>query len=297
MIISKVFGGLGNQMFQLAAGKALAFKYSSELILDFENISEKKEKLTPREFELSIFDKGDFKLLKKSDRAKLLAEELSLSRKILNKIVRQQICQYYRQPSFNYDGNFSSIPDNAYLIGYFQSEKFFSPFEEEIRKSFEFPESISDRNKEISEKIKNSNSVSVHVRRGDYVKVASNLAHHGLCSETYYNAAFAEVKNKVENPVFYFFSDDIDWVKTNFSTGTTAHYISHNTGDQSFEDMRLMSHCKHHIIANSSFSWWGAWLNPSKDKMVIAPKPWFDNPKKEEQTVDLIPNNWIRIQK
>ena len=297
MIISKLSGGLGNQMFQFAAAKALSLKHRTELKIDATNFKIEKEGLTPRDFELSIFEKEPLQFLTEQTKKKLLSEKLSLLSKIQNKITGKKPVEYYRERGFHFNKEFFTIPNDRYLIGYFQSEKYFKNFEKEIRGSFEFPTKINEKNQKLRSEILNCNSVSVHVRRGDYVKVASNLKHHGVCSLEYYQNAIERICKKIENPVFYFFSDDIDWVKSQIKSEYPMHYIAHNTGNQSFEDMRLMSHCKHHIIANSSFSWWGAWLNPNSEKMVIAPTPWFGDPKKEKEATDLVPENWIRIQK
>lgn len=297
MIIIRLSGGLGNQMFQYAAAKALALTHQTELIVDVTNLKIKKIGFTPREFELSIFENELFKYLSESDKVNILEEELSFVQKALNKFMGKQACKYYRQPSFKFNENFLELEGENYLIGYFQSEKYFTNFEKEIRKTFQFPKKISEKNKQLCSEILSNNSVSVHVRRGDYIKYASNLKHHGICSLEYYQNAMELVSQKVEKPVFYFFSDDTDWVKKNIKGDYPIRHVEHNHGNQSFEDMRLMSHCKHHVIANSSFSWWGAWLNPNVNKLVIAPKPWFNNVEKEKETTDLIPKKWICLRK
>ena len=297
MIISRLSGGLGNQMFQYAAAKALALKFETELLIDATNFKVKKEKLTPREFELSIFEKESFQLLSEERKKKLLLENLPFLSKVKNKIFGRKSLKYFTEKGFQYNQEFSSISNDSYIIGYFQSEKYFKKFESAIRTSFTFPEKMSEENNSFCSEISTCNSISVHIRRGDYVKVSSNLKHHGICSLAYYQIAMREISQKVDQPVFYFFSDDIKWVKENIKCDWPTRYVEHNTGEQSFEDMRLMSHCKHHVIANSSFSWWGAWLNPNKDKIVIVPKPWFNEPEREKETIDLIPANWIRLQK
>ncbi|HQS38500.1 MAG TPA: alpha-1,2-fucosyltransferase, partial [Methylotenera sp.] len=162
---------------------------------------------------------------------------------------------------------------------------------EQIRKDFTFKLALSVKNSAIIEQISQVNAVSLHVRRGDYVTNAKN-AFIGVCSLEYYRKAVEYVKNQVDKPVFFVFSDDIEWVKSNLPIDFPCFYIDHNHGIESFNDMRLMSHCKHHIIANSSFSWWGAWLNANSEKIVIAPQQWFAN---NTNVNDLLPESWIKL--
>ena len=129
------------------------------------------------------------------------------------------------------------------------------------------------------------------MRRGDCVANPKN-AYIGFCSLDYYKAAINQMMNKIKDPVFFIFSDDIDWVKNNLLFASQSIFVDHNKNTESYNDMRLMSLCKHHIIANSSFSWWGAWLNPNPDKLVIAPKNWFRNGINDR---DLIPVEWTRL--
>jgi hypothetical protein len=165
--------------------------------------------------------------------------------------------------------------------------------EAKIRKDFEFLEPAKDRNAEVLEQIRHSFSISIHVRRGDYVTLAAASEFHGLMGPDYYKAgAEAILRGKNETPSFFVFSDDPEWCKENIKLPGEITYIDWNTGKNSFEDMRLMSNCKHHVIANSSFSWWGAWLNPSKEKIVVAPKQWFNDTSNQ---TDIVPESWIRL--
>ena len=147
------------------------------------------------------------------------------------------------------------------------------------------------QNADIAEKISQVNAVSLHVRRGDYISDKKN-AFIGVCTLDYYKTAIEKIKTQVDNPVFFVYSDDINWVKNNLVIDKTAVFVNHNRGQESYNDMHLMSLCKHNIIANSSFSWWGAWLNTSPDKIVIAPKQWFAN---MQDTSDLLPDNWLKM--
>ena len=179
------------------------------------------------------------------------------------------------------------------MDGFWQSDKYFLKYESEIRKDFSFP-SFTDRvNINLLSEIINSNSVSIHIRRGDYIQMNSAIESHPLCSIKYYQSAISKIKEIIEKPKFYFFSDDIEWVKNQFFSVENAIFVNHNKGKDSYKDMQLMANCKHNIIANSSFSWWGAWLNPNPKKIVIAPKNWFKDTSID--TSDLIPSTWIRL--
>lgn len=156
---------------------------------------------------------------------------------------------------------------------------------------------MNEKNQKILEKITQTNSVSIHVRRGDYYNNESAFKIHGnITTKKYYENALEFIKEKVKNPVFFVFSDEFEWVKKNlyfFSNYGEVHIIDWNKGFDSYIDLQLMSNCKHNIIANSSFSWWAAWLNKNKNKIVISPKKWVNNIN--ENKIDIIPNNWIKI--
>lgn len=292
MIVSNLIGGLGNQMFQYAAGRALSIQLQQEHYLD---ISDLRGYQLHQGYQLERIFAGEFKIATpKSVHAILGYQAIPFFRKILIrdplKYLRSR--KYVVQPSFGYWNQFDQLEDDVYLHGYWQSEKYFKKYSDLIRKDFVFKETLSVANQSVSHQIIQTNSVSLHVRRGDYVTSTSANEMHGVCSLEYYQQAIEEILNRVTNPFFYIFSDDQTWVKQNLRLSAEHSYIDHNRGDESYNDMRLMSVCKHHIIANSSFSWWAAWLNSRKDKIVIAPKRWFNKPI---DTQDLIPADWIRI--
>jgi hypothetical protein len=181
----------------------------------------------------------------------------------------------------------------GYLQGYWQSERYFAGHEACIRSEFSFPTELQGENAHVAQLIKQRPSISVHVRRGDYVSNAKTLSVHGVCSVDYYTKSIDTLKQRHPDARLFAFSDDPQWVaevlKPRYSD---LVIVRHNKGQASFNDMRLMSLCQHHVIANSSFSWWAAWLNPSPQKTVIAPANWF---AAEVDTRDLIPSNWERI--
>jgi hypothetical protein len=177
-------------------------------------------------------------------------------------------------------------------MGNWQSERYFVDVMDMIRADFTFGTAPAGRNTELAELIGNTTAVSLHIRRGDIAANPTSLAVHGLCSLDYYRKAIEYVASKLAKPEFIIFSDDMHWVRENLQVNYPCHYVDHNIGIESYNDMRLMSLCHHHIIANSSFSWWGAWLNPSKEKMVVAPKRWFAS---NYDSSDIVPSSWKQI--
>jgi hypothetical protein len=186
------------------------------------------------------------------------------------------------------------IPDGVFLSGYWQSEKYFSDAIGVIRDTFAFRRPPSGLNNSLATQIaaQNATAISLHVRRGDYVHKAAVSQTHGSCSLSYYDAAVRHMASHVKTPHFYVFSDDTDWVRANLNMPFPHVFVEHNRGSASYEDMRLMSLCRHHIIANSSFSWWGAWLNADPEKIVVAPDKWFNN---ENVVEDLFLSDWVRL--
>jgi hypothetical protein len=185
------------------------------------------------------------------------------------------------------------LTDNISLDGYWQSEKYFSDIAPVIRSDFTVRVEPEGLNREVASVINGCNAISIHFRRGDYVTDAKIAARHGACTNDYFIKAVELIKARVERPHFFVFSDDPAWVREHFTIPHTMTLVDHNGPDKAHEDLRLMSLCRHHIIANSSFSWWGAWLNPRPDKIVIAPLRWFNDPTVD--TSDLIPESWLRI--
>ena len=178
----------------------------------------------------------------------------------------------------------------GYLQGYFQTKVFAQEIEDILRREYTFGETEDARLQEIVWALRTKNAVAVHIRRGDYLDAARMYG--GICTEEYYQEAMRVIKEKVGKPIFYFFSNDIEWVKDNFCEEDAVYIESQMFDDyQDWYDMYLTSECKHNIIANSSFSWWGAWLNQNKNKIVIAPKRWVNADSME----DIYLEEWMRI--
>lgn len=297
MICIQLNGGLGNQMFQYACGRSLAYKNKTCLVLDLSRLNNNVEDsgITKRYFVLDIFrlHAKEATIIELKKIKPLLYRIInSISINILFKGIQSP--NYFIERKINYNSKIENVTDNCFLSGYWQSEKYFSSVESLIREDFTFPIDLDIDNMHHLNKIKLTNSISLHIRRTDFV---NNESHdiHGICSMDYYVKAVHYMSNFVENPVYYIFSDDIDWAKRNLKLHYVSYFISGNSGDSSYIDMLLMSNCKHNIIANSSFSWWGAWLNENPEKVVIAPEKWFDYFEFNRLTNDLIPDKWIRL--
>ena len=279
-------------MFQYAVGRALAEQHNQPLRLDVSGFANYQ---LHNGFDLAhIFD-GQTDLATSEDMQRVLGwRAIPRIRRLLLRpglaVLRGN--KFVVEPHFRYWAGINRVPSNVYLTGYWQSEKYFESIEPIIRADFVFRQPMSERSQHIANEIAQSNAISLHVRRGDYVQNAQTLATHGVCSLEYYQAAIRHTVERVVQPRFFVFSDDIAWVKENLKISFPCQYVDHNRGTESYNDMRLMSLCQHHIIANSSFSWWGAWLNPSSDKIVIAPKRWF---AKQADVRDLFPPDWITL--
>lgn len=291
MIIAHVFGGLGNQMFQYAFGRAIASKLQSKLVLDLS-----KESLgTLRSFELDNVFNIEAKIATELDLKKVLGwRRHDWVKKIFKKIGASNLLypRLMEEPHFYFAPQIFPVIDDIYISGYWQSEKYFKEIEATIRQEFTFRQPLSSLSSALVVKIReNANTaISLHVRRGDYVSNSANNRVHGVCSLDYYQAAVEYIAERVAHPFFYIFSDDIEWVRTNIDLSFPYVLVDHNRGASSYEDMFLISVCKHHIIANSSFSWWGAWLSSNPDKIIITPRNWFSD---ENMRHDLFPQSWI----
>jgi hypothetical protein len=297
MICIQLSGGLGNQMFQYSCGRALAIQHNTDLVLDISQLVQinSSNGQTLRQFELDIFDVDAQIADSYTVRTlKPLTYRLKNVFSLYTRLKGIQTTKYFIEDGPGYNSAINNISMNCYLSGYWQSQKYFIQIEDIIRNDFKFKKSIEGRNSLWHDKIRNSNSISVHIRRSDYV---NNMFHdiHGTCSLNYYKESIQYIISRVQDPYFFIFSDDVEWARNNLKIEHPYEFIFGNSGKNSFIDMQLMSMCKHNIIANSSFSWWGAWLNSNSDKIVIAPEKWFSDEKLNLKTIDLVPDSWLRI--
>jgi hypothetical protein len=268
MVIVQIIGGLGNQMFQYAFYKSLqdkGIKVYADLS-DFEQYTLHNGYELERIFNLKVKKPSKFLLnLFRPNQSKWIFRKL---KRILN------LKKAYRveENEFCFDASFLSNK-NHYYSGYWQSEGYFLNIADKIRYDFKFPEIPGTENQTVLQQIINTESVAIHVRRGDYLK---NSLLGGICDLGYYDQAILSINSKIKDAQFFVFSDEMAWCRQNLNL-KNATYIDWNKGSNSYLDMQLMSNCKHNIIANSSFSWWGAWLNNNKAKIVVAPKKWIND--------------------
>lgn len=292
MIITQLIGGLGNQMFQYAVGRNLSLRNNTTLNLDVSGFANYR---LHQGFELQRVFGDRFEIASPMNIRKVLGFQSSaIVRRIMSHGLFASLRgdNFITEPYFRYWSGINDLTKDCYLSGYWQSEKYFDDIASKIRADFTFQLPLENQNSEIVKQINQVNAVSLHIRRGDYANNPKTTAIHGLCSLDYYLYSIKHMAEQIVHPYFFVFSDDIVWVRNNLKINFPHQYISHNQGQESYNDMRLMSMCKHHIIANSSFSWWGAWLNANTNKIVIAPKQWFACKKDDS---DLIPQNWLRI--
>jgi hypothetical protein len=292
MIISNIIGGLGNQMFQYAFGRARSLELGVQLKLCTTNFKDYK---LHQGFELARIFSAAFTVVSENEFNRMLGwRRFPISQRVL----ARPLASFMRgrhlviEPHFAFWPDGVRIADESFLMGYWQSEKYFIPYEQVIRRDFAFATPLSGANLQLANKIEACNSVSLHVRRGDYVSDPRTRVIISACDLRYYEMAVARIADDVVAPEFFIFSDDIEWAVANLKLPGPSTFICHNKGLDSYIDMRLMSLCKHHIIANSSFSWWGAWLNPNQNKIVIAPKRWFVD---ESIATDICPDKWFQL--
>ena len=296
MLIVNLIGGLGNQMFQYAFGRSLSAGRSIPVAFDITELLDRSPKtdFTYREYELHIFA-GQPRIASPSDLRPFAHQPTSLFDRAFRKVLRKATdSQRYQEAAyFVYEPNVWQTSPNTYFDGYWQNEKYFHPHEVLIRQDFMFQAPPQGKNEELARLICGTNSIGVHVRRGDYVNNQQINGVHGACSPAYYQEAVCLIASQVPDAQLYVFSDEPEWVKQHLHFEYPVTYVSHNTGKNSFEDMRLMSLCQHNIIANSSFSWWGAWLNSNPAKIIVAPRQWMQLDSVD--STDLTPATWIRL--
>ena len=274
MVIVRLMGGLGNQMFQYAAARASSLRTGARVKLDLSWFDDEGSRVTPRrEFELEAFDLPIE-----------LASEAEIARSLRRRVFRRQP-RILSDPTLRFDPRVLEA-DDVRLIGYWQSEQYFVDQADTIRRDFAIPASDAA----LESRLGSVESVSVHVRRGDYASDQTTNSLLGVLPLEYYEAAIERIKQLVPQPEFFVFSNDPDWTAEHLRIDAPHTFMAHG---RSHDDLRLMSVCRHHVLANSSFSWWGAWLREGPDTIVVAPERWFLTPRFD--TRDVIPERWLRI--
>lgn len=267
MVIARLIGGLGNQCFQYAVARHIAETTGGELLLD---VSEFET------YKLHAYSLGHFNVRQKF----ASADDVSNARLV-------------KERHFHFDPEVLRLTGDVYLHGYWQSEKYFSSIGSIIREELSVKTPLEGDDREVAQLAGACDSVSVHIRRMDYVPNTYQEQLFEPCCREYYDAAVAHLGKSLRDPRFFVFTDDKAWAKENFKLPYPVTFVGHNGPEKNYEDMRLMSLCKHNIIANSSFSWWGAWLNRNPGKIVFAPKKWFTE-KARSSPKDIVPEAWIR---
>lgn len=279
----KLIGGLGNQMFQYALYRAMKCKGQKAIIDDYTYF---KYEHCPSHaaYRLDIFSLKYNSLINNKFVLIILYLERFLKHLRLNITL---VKKFEEKEVSTYDDSVFNT-DKSYIVGYWQTEKYFQDFANEIRADFTYNGKWSKKNLEYRKMMQTSNSVCIHIRRGDYLNLST--IYGGICTEEYYLNAINYIRSKEKNPVFYVFTNDMEWSKQFFENESNVIFVEGNNDENSYMDMILMTYCRHHIIANSSFSWWGAWL-ANEGGITIAPKKWLNTKK----TPDIWCKGWIKM--
>lgn len=287
MITVKLNGGLGNQLFQYATGRALSMKWGVPLRMDASNYL--------------YYDVHPIRIHNMNYNAEIYSHPGKVY-KAINSVKFQNLLSklglrpdLYIEDSIEFDPRIFNLGPKTTIYGYFQSEKYFSDIRNQLLEEISIKEAcLLPIMQQIHDIESCESTISVHVRRGDYVTNSSANNVHGLCKLEYFSSAveFVLKSSKKKNVKIYVFSDDIEWCKSNLNLGYECIYLSGQENSPEL-DMHLMSLCKHNIISNSTFSWWAAWLNKNPEKIIVCPKRWFKNPVYND--VDIIPCEWVRL--
>jgi Glycosyl transferase family 11 len=291
MITVLLNGGLGNQLFQYATGRALSLKHGVDLFLDLSLLNRPASGDTLRNFELGAFSCYDSLNVVDLMRKPCGNFRAAFNRILLSAGIRIKGQDVFKELGCSYNPLIHRAPAECIIEGFWQSERYFSHIKDLLLKEL----SLKAPSHNWTEAVGNLPfcSAAVHIRRGDYISNPVAAGFHGVCSQEYYRAAVDLVRQRYPDAVFLVFSDDPSWCRAQLDLGTEFCLAEDLNLNGPAEEMLLMSRCRHQIIANSSFSWWGAWLNSSTDKLVIAPSRWFSEPSVD--TSDLVPEGWVRL--
>lgn len=295
MICTRLEGGLGNQLFQYAAGRALAYRHGTDLLLDTERLAFDNPKVTKRSLEMHRFKHA----------ARVLSPgECNIPTWLRYVPTLSHLVTPWRlfvEKSDTFNSRFQKLPDQTYLHGYWQSHRYFEDISDTIYRELAPIQPLSQSSLEVATQIEATNrqSVAVHVRRGDYASLSSAASFHGTLPTSYYGRALEYMYERMENPKLFVFSDDTNWCRSNLPLKQSkVVFVDHNIGDNAWQDLALMSLCRQHIVANSSFSWWGAWLADQrwqdKQRLVIAPLRWFAR-RNIQSIADRFPQHWVLL--
>ncbi|MDP3946424.1 MAG: alpha-1,2-fucosyltransferase [Lutibacter sp.] len=286
MIYSNIYGGLGNQMFQYAIAKNISILNNVCFKLDVAKMNNSYLRdYSLKKFNISnvIASLEEVKKFHKNKYYNYILRELQQKNILLGN-------KYYEKLELIFDKKVLSL-QSGYLEGYWQSFKYFENIRDVLLKDFTLAEEMNFENKLIYNEIISTNSISIHIRRGDYISNSKNNKIYNVFGLEYYNKAIDFITKQINNPYFYVFSDDLEWASKYLNLSNVT-YVGINSSKNPENDLVLMSYCKHNIIANSTFSWWAAWLNQNQNKIIIAPKKWMSTVNNLD---DLYPQTWIRM--
>jgi hypothetical protein len=290
-VVTRIEGGLGNQLFQYAAAIALADRLGCDLALDLRALSKNGD----RQFQLGLY-KSRFRILAAGELALLPESRVSRWRRISADAKRfflgRHSLQTFWARGFEFDPRFESISVPVYLVGYWQSEFYFQSHRARLLSDLQLvnPKELVHP---LQTRLSSCNSIALHIRRGDYVSNGAASQFHGVCDIAYYHSAIEFICRHTSSPEAFVFSDDIDWARVNLKLTIPMHFVEGHSAEAGHLDLELMRRCKHHVVANSSFSWWGAWLAQSENQIVCAPKRWFA--ASEVNSEDVVPQRWVRL--
>ena len=293
MIIARLYGGLGNQMFQYAAARRLQLLRGAELRLDLGWFDTRAARRPSRPYALGHLTL-DATPASAADIAAVtgVPTRRPAVRLLLDRLRPRARRRFRRECTpYRYEPDFTNTPNPVYLDGYWQNERYFEAIADVVRREFRVQSPVSVASTRIADMISAATAVSVHVRRGDYARQAHTRRLHGLCPIEYYTAACSRIESIIADPHYFIFSDEPDWARDNLSFRTPATFVSCNDSDHQYEDLHLMTLCRHHIVANSSFSWWGAWLAQTPEQVVISPRSWVPSHLRSDE---IVPERWMR---
>ena len=299
MIVVRLRGGLGNQMFQYAAGRRLAESNHDHLVLDLTRLLDHATSAdVARDYDLDIFEDIHANVTGLS-KVVLRARAVAAPCRAMSRILTRSkailgIQARVVESGLRFDPRVLQWKGSVYLDGYWQSAKYFSGIEAILRNEFSFRQALDPRVAELAASIARTNSVCLNVRRGDFVSHPESSRVHGFVGAEYYAAGVDRISQHVERPHFFIFSDDMDWARANLAPAAPHTFVGHEFGGHKFRDyLRLMSMCRHFLIPNSTFAWWAAWLSSNGDKTVVAPKRWFVDPALDASDIYL--PSWVRL--
>jgi hypothetical protein len=292
-IYSYLQGGLGNQMFQYAIARALSEHYQTPFALNRGWYDKPQGEATPRELDLTLLNIREIVI--SSDPFPNRPRKIS---RLLQKFLPTKNLVIYQRNAFDFDPSLFNLQKisskNVYLSGYWQAFPYIDAIKEQLKEEFRTKSEISDNYRAYLEKIQLSESVMVHIRRGDYVYSPSAAQYHGVLPIGYYQKAIVEMIAKRPKAHFFIFSDDLAWAKEALNANIEKTFIEHSsTYDAVAQELQLMYACRHHIIANSTLSWWGAWLKQNDSGLVYAPRHWVNDANLDISA--LMPPEWQKI--